>query len=81
MNAGQRFSDSEWSHVFKSRQFSGLWRLPGVLFGIAAWLVLICIENFYLIIDWLIVALYIHCELLKSTNLFIYFIYLFNWIY
>ncbi len=25
---------------------------------------------FYFIIDWLIVALYIHCELLKSTYLF-----------
>ncbi len=49
--------------------FSGLWRIPVVLFGIAAWLVLICIDNFYLIIDWLIVALYIHCELLKSTYL------------
>ncbi len=33
-------------------------------------LVLICIENFNLLIDWLIVALYIHCELLKSTYLF-----------
>ncbi len=54
----------------KGRRFGGLWRLPVVLFGIAAWLVLICFENFYLIIDWLIVALYIHCELLKK--------YLFN---
>ncbi len=54
----------------KGRRFSGLWHLPVVLFGIAAWLVLIYIENFYLIIDWLIdwliVALYIHCELLKK---------------
>ncbi len=32
--------------------------------------VLICIENLYLIIDWLIVTLYMHCELLKSTYLF-----------
>ncbi len=38
----------------KGMQFSGLWRLPVVLFGIAAWLVLICIENFDLIIGWLI---------------------------
>ncbi len=54
----------------KGRRFSGLWHLSVVLFGIAAWLVLICIENFYLIIDWLIVALFIHCELLKNTYLF-----------
>ncbi len=54
----------------KGRRFSGLWHLSVDLFGIAAWLVLICIENFYLIIDWLIVALYIHYELLKNTYLF-----------
>ncbi len=58
----------------KGRRFSSVWRLPVVLFGIAAWLVVICIENFYLIIDWLIdwliVALYIHCKLFKSTYLF-----------
>ncbi len=54
----------------KGRRFSGLLSLPVVLFGIAAWLVLICIENFYLIIDWLIVALYIHCEWLKITYVF-----------
>ncbi len=36
----------------KGRRFSGLWRLPVGLFGIADILVLICIENFYLIIDW-----------------------------
>ncbi len=55
----------------KGRRFSALWRVPVALFGIAAWLVLICIKNLYLIIDWLIVALYIHCELLKSAYLFI----------
>ncbi len=37
----------------KGRRFCVLWCLAVVLFGIAAWLVLICIENFYLIIDWL----------------------------
>ncbi len=40
---GQRFSDSEWIRM--GRRFSGLWRLPVVLFGIAAWLVLICIGS------------------------------------
>ncbi len=54
----------------KGMRLSDLWRLPVVMFGIAAWLVLICIENLYLIIDWLIVALYTHCELLKSNYLF-----------
>ncbi len=35
--------------------FSSLWHLPVVLFGIAAWLVLICIENLfnYWLISWL----------------------------
>ncbi len=49
-----RWSEIQWFWMepfIKGRRFSGLWRLPVFLFGIAAWLMLICIENFYLIID------------------------------
>ncbi len=50
--------------------FSSLWRLPVVLFGIAAWLMLICIENFYLIIDWFLDCGTIHTLLIIKKYLF-----------
>ncbi len=68
MNAGQRVSDSEWTRILKAGD---------LVFGVSLWSCLVLqldlcsfVLNFYLIIDWLIVALYIHCELLKSTYLF-----------
>ncbi len=44
--SGQRFIDSEWNRILKAADLV----VFGVLFGITAWVVLICIENFYLII-------------------------------
>ncbi len=45
--SGQRFSDSEWNRILKAADLV----VFGVLLGITAWVVLISIENFYLIID------------------------------
>ncbi len=43
---GQRFIDSEWNRILKAADLV----VFGVLFGITAWVVLICIENFYLLL-------------------------------
>ncbi len=69
---GQWISHSEWIRIRRTgrhRRLGGLWRLLVVLFGIAAWLVLVCIENVYIII----VALYIYCELWVPALLFFHF--------